>query len=421
MQKKRCSIALWTGVALLAGTAAGFLLWLTAGAETAAQMAGTYLKPLGDLFIRLLKLVVVPVVLLSLIHGLISMEDIRKLGSIGWKTLAFFLGTTAVACVIGLAVATAFRPWFPVLAPAGSGSYEAPQAAGLSGVLSGIVPENLWAALSGGNMLQVIFLALLLGAGILAAGREGEAAAGLAASCQAVALQVMQMIIRLSPVGVFCLMAWVVAAQGPAVLTSLAVVLGAAYAAFLLHGAVVYSLTVKLFARMSPRRFFRGIFPACVFAFSSASSVAALPISRQCCDRLDCDGGVSSFVLPLGATIHMDGTVIYQSVAAVFLARCMGMELGIRDMALIVVTATLASIGTAGVAGSGMVMLAMVLETVGVDPTYIGLIYGVDRIFDMGRTTLNVAGDTACAVCVSRWEGRPKRRGGAEDAGEHPA
>ena len=156
---------------------------------------------------------------------------------------------------------------------------------------------------------------------------------------------------------------------------------------------------------MSPLYFFKKIFPAAAFAFTSTSSVATLPITKECCDEMDVEGDISSFVLPLGATINMDGTAIYQCVAAIFLAKCVGIDLTLGQMVMIVITATLASIGTAGTSGAGMIMLAMVLEAVGVPTTFIGIIYGIDRLFDMGRTTLNIIGDASCAVCVNAWEG----------------
>jgi len=158
-------------------------------------------------------------------------------------------------------------------------------------------------------------------------------------------------------------------------------------------------------------QFFKGVLPAALFGFTSASSAATLPISRRCCDSMGVDKEISSFVLPLGATINMDGTAIYQCVAAVFLAKCVGMDLSLTQMVLIVTTATLASIGTAGVSGAGMIMLTMVLEAIGIDPTYIGMIYGIDRLFDMGRTAMNVVGDTSCAICLSGLERKKRKLG----------
>ena len=214
----------------------------------------------------------------------------------------------------------------------------------------------------------------------------------------------MNFIISLSPIGVFTMMAWVVATQGAAILGSLAWVLLCAYLGYIVHAVLVYSLSAQVFAGMSPAKFFKSAFPAMMFAFSSTSSAATLPVSKECADELGADGDISSFVLPLGSTINMDGTAIYQCVATIFLATCAGVSLSLGQMVTIVVTATLASIGTAGVSGAGMIMLAMVLETLGIPVSYIGLIVAVDRLFDMGRTCLNVTGDIACSVCVSKWE-----------------
>ena len=218
----------------------------------------------------------------------------------------------------------------------------------------------------------------------------------------------MSFILAVSPYGVFALMVWVVAAHGPKILSSLGLVLLAAYIGYILHVVLVYTASVKIFAKMSPMAFFKKIFPAAAFAFTSTSSVATLPITKECCDEMEVESDISSFVLPLGATINMDGTAIYQCVAAIFLAKCVGIDLTVGQMVMIVVTATLASIGTAGTSGAGMIMLAMVLEAVGVPTTFIGIIYGIDRLFDMGRTTLNIIGDASCAVCVNQWEGSAK-------------
>ena len=214
-------------------------------------------------------------------------------------------------------------------------------------------------------------------------------------------MKVMEMILYLSPVGVFCLLCPVIAANGPKVIGSLAMVLLTAYIGFLLHAVCIYSMTVRTLGGVSPARFFKGMMPAILFAFSSASSVGTLPINMECTEKLGASREVTSFVLPLGATINMDGTAIYQGVCAVFIASCYGIHLSLTQMASIVVTATLASIGTAGVPGAGMVMLAMVLASVGLPIDGVALVAGVDRIFDMGRTTLNITGDASCAIIVS--------------------
>jgi Na+/H+-dicarboxylate symporter len=214
-------------------------------------------------------------------------------------------------------------------------------------------------------------------------------------------MKVMEMILQLSPIGVFCLLCPVIAENGPKVIGSLAMVLLTAYIGYLVHAVCVYSMTVKFMGGVNPLTFFKGMMPAIMFAFSSASSVGTLPLNLECTEELGASREVASFVLPLGATINMDGTAIYQGVCAVFIASCYGINLSLSQMVTIVLTATLASVGTAGVPGAGMVMLAMVLASVGLPIDGIALVAGVDRIFDMGRTTLNITGDASCAIIVS--------------------
>ena len=214
----------------------------------------------------------------------------------------------------------------------------------------------------------------------------------------------MELILKLSPIGVFCLLCPVIAENGAAIIGSLAMVLLTAYICYALHAIIVYSTTVRTMGGMSPLKFFKGMLPAMMFAFSSASSVGTLPLNMECSEKLGADRQVSSFVLPLGATINMDGTAIYQGVCAIFIASCYGISLTFSQMLTIVLTATLASIGTAGVPGAGMVMLAMVLTSVGLPVDGIALVAGVDRLFDMGRTVLNITGDASCAIVVSNLE-----------------
>ncbi len=402
-EKKKLSLGAWIFIGLAAGIVLGAILWAAMGAEAANDLATKYIKPFGDIFVNLLKFIVVPIVLLSIMDGVISLGDIGKVGKIGWKTVVYFLATTAIACVIGLIVANLFKGSFPILEMAEDAAYEA-KSSNVVDTIKGIFPSNLISPLLDSTMLQVIVISLFFGCGIIVAGEKGKIAGDVVSSFNEVTQRVMGFIIKVSPIGVFCLMTWVVTNQGPKILGSLALVLLCAYIGYILHTVLVYSMSVKIFAGMSPMAFFKGIFPAAIFAFTSTSSVATLPVSKECCDKMGVDPDVSSFVLPLGATINMDGTAIYQCVGAIFLAKCVGVDLTLVQMLMIVLTATLASIGTAGVSGAGMIMLAMVLESVGIDPTYIGLIYGIDRLFDMGRTTLNVVGDASCAICVNKWE-----------------
>ena len=390
-------------IGLVAGIIIGAILWAAMGSDAAGSFTAKYVKPFGDIFVNLLKFIVVPLVLLSIMDGVIAMGDIGKVGKIGWKTVAYFLVTTAIACVIGLVVANVFKGAFPVLELAEGAAYEA-KSSNLMDVIVNLFPSNAITPLQNSSMLQIIVIALLFGCGVLVAGEKGRPFGSFISSFNEVTQRVMMFILRVSPYGVFALMVWVVAAQGPKILGSLGLVLLAAYIGYIIHVVFVYSASVKIFARMSPMTFFKKIFPAAAFAFTSTSSVATLPITKECCDEMQVEHEISSFVLPLGATINMDGTAIYQCVAAIFLAKCVGIDLTLTQMILIIVTATLASIGTAGTSGAGMIMLAMVLDAVGVPTTYIGIIYGIDRLFDMGRTTLNIIGDASCAVCVNEWE-----------------
>ena len=408
MKKKKLSLPLQILLALLLGIAVGAVL----GSTGLKSITTDFIKPFGDIFVNLLKFIVVPVVLVSMIDSILSMDDMKKVGAVGWKTVLYFVCTTAIACVIGLALANVFHGagLFPNLSKElGSASYEAAEFGGFMSTLVGIFPSNMWEAFRTANMLQVIVIALFFGGAIMAAGEKGKLCRDLVSSFNEVINRLMEFIIALSPIGVFAYMSWVVANQGPDILGSLALVLGCAYIGYILHAVLVYSFSAKVFAGMSPVRFFKGAAAAMMFAFTTTSSAATLPVSKECAEEMGADRDVAAFVLPLGATINMDGTAIYQCVATVFLAACSGMELTLGQMVLVVVTATLASVGTAGVSGAGMIMLAMVLEAINIPVDYIGLIVAVDRLFDMGRTCLNVTGDIACTLCVSKWESNAAR------------
>ena len=276
------------------------------------------------------------------------------------------------------------------------------------GGVSAVKLESAWGTsavkpLVNADMLPVIVIALFFGAGVLAAGEKGKTVADFIHSLNDVVLKVLMMIIRITPIGVFCLMVNVVAVNGPKIIGSLALILAVAYIAYIVHVVLVYGSSVRFLSGMSPIKFLKGMWPAMITAFTTTSSNATIPINLECCTNLGANPEVSSFVLPLGATINMDGTAIYQAVAAVFIASCYGINLTIGQMAQIVLTATLASIGTAGVSGAGMIMLGMVLVQIGVPVEGIALVAGVDKIFDMGRTTLNITGDATCAIWVSKY------------------
>ncbi|MCI6647017.1 MAG: dicarboxylate/amino acid:cation symporter, partial [Oscillospiraceae bacterium] len=385
-KKKKLGLASWIFIAMILGIVFGIVMY-KAGQ---AAFVSAYIKPFGTIFVNLLKFIVVPVVLISIICGMISMDDVKKVGSVGWKTVVYYMCTTLVAIVIGLVVANLFKGFFPVLETTGL-EYEA-QSSNFMDTIVNIFPSNMWSAFVNANMLQVIVIALLFGAGILVCGEKADHAKQLFESLNEVVMSVMMFIIKLTPIGVFCLMTNTVAVNGPDIVGSLLIVLAVAYLGYLLHLLIVYSVTVKTMGGLSPIEFFKGMVPAMIFAFTSTSSVATLPLTKECSENLGADKDVSSFVLPLGATINMDGTAIYMGVTSLFIATCYGIDLTLAQMATIVITATLASIGTAGVSGAGMIMLAMVLQSVGIPVEGIALIVGVDKLFDMGRTTLNIVG-----------------------------
>lgn len=404
-EKKKLSLAAQIFIGLGLGIVAG-LIFMAIGK---AEWAVSYVKPFGTIFLNLVKFIVVPIVLCSIISGVISMRDIRKVGSIGWKTVVYYLCTTAFAVVIGLVFSNIFKGTYQILETTDL-EYEVATSVSFMDTLIDIFPSNIIQPMANASMLQVIVIALFFGFGIILAGEKGDPLAAVIDSLTEVSMVIMELILKLSPIGVFCLITPVVAENGPKILGSLAMVLLTAYVGYVVHMVVVYSATVKSMAGLSPIAFFKGMAPAMIMAFSSASSVGTLPINLECAEKLGAKKDVASFVLPLGATINMDGTAIYQGVCAVFIATCYGIDLTLAQMVTIVLTATLASIGTAGVPGAGMVMLAMVLQSVGLPVEGIALVAGVDRIFDMGRTTVNITGDSACAIIVSKLEERKETK-----------
>ena len=402
MAKKKLgdmSLAIQIFIALVLAIIVGLIL-----GEKGASFASSYIKPFGTIFLNLIKFIVCPIVLFSIMSGIVSMRDVKKVGSIGLKTVVFYLCTTAIAIIIGLGVASLAKGLFPMIATTDL-TYSANASTSFMDTIVGIFPSNFVAPLLNANMLQIIVMAILVGFAIVVIGekRDIKVVEGFL-DLNEIFLKCMEMILKLSPIGVFCLLCPVIAQNGSQIIGSLAMVLLVAYICYILHAVLVYSVSVFTMGGISPIKFFKGMMPAIMFAFSSASSVGTLPINMKCVDELGADKEISSFVLPLGATINMDGTAIYQGVCAVFIAACYGINLTLPQMLTIVLTATLASIGTAGVPGAGMVMLAMVLTSVGLPVDGIALVAGVDRIFDMGRTTVNITGDAACAIVVSNIE-----------------
>ena len=403
-EKKKMSLAMQIFIALVLAIAAGLLL------QKHAQFAETYIKPFGTIFLNLLKFIVVPIVLFSIMCGIISMRDIKKVGAIGLKTVVYYMCTTAFAITIGLIGGNLFKKMFPVIATTDL-SYQVGEKTSLMDTIVNIFPSNFISPMAEANMLQVIVMALLIGFAIILVGEEKNTRIITACNdLNDVFMKCMEMILKLSPIGVFCLLCPVVAANGATIIGSLAMVLLAAYVCYIVHAVVVYSFAVKTIGGISPLTFFKEMLPAIMFAFSSSSSVGTLPINMECTEKLGTSREIASFILPLGATINMDGTAIYQGVCAIFIASCYGIHLTLPQMLTIIFTTTLASIGTAGVPGAGMVMLAMVLTSVGLPVDGIALVAGVDRIFDMGRTTVNITGDASCCVIVSNLEKKREAR-----------
>ena len=397
---KKINLPGWIFIGLIAGILAGIAFLGNPDFTT------NYLKPIGTIYINLLKFLVVPVVLTSIISGVVSMGDIKRVGSIGWKTIVYYLFTTAIAVIIGLIFAQLAKGMnlFPMLETSGL-EYEA-KSSNVMDVIVGIFPSNMWASFSSANMLQVIVIALFFGVGILMAGEKANPFATWMDSAYEVVMKVMTMIINITPIGVFCLMCNVVAVNGPQIVGTLFAVIAVAYIAYIVHYVLCYGASAQFLSKVGFGKFVKGIWPAMTVAFTTTSSNATLPVTIECSNKMGADPEISAFVLPLGATINMDGTAIYQGVAAVFIACCYGIDLTIGQMGMIVLTATLASIGTAGVSGAGMIMLAMVLETVGLPVEGIAIIAGVDKLFDMGRTTLNITGDATCALYMTRLDAK---------------
>lgn len=387
----------------------GLALGVLVGLIVPVNVAETYIKPLGTLFMRLIKMVIVPLVFASLVVGASSVGDVRKLGRMGGKTMAYYLITTAIAITIGITLANVIQPGAGLNLPVDA-TYEGKEAPDIATVLLEIIPDNPLMSLVNGNMLQIIVFALFIGIAITLVGKRAEPVRIFFDGFAEVMYKITGIVMETAPYGVFGLIAPVVAAHGLDVLAPLAMIIFVVYLGSILHAGIVYSAAVKLFAKMNPLTFFKGIIPAQLIAFSTCSSAGALPANIKCVeDNLGVSKDVSSFVLPLGSTVNMDGAAIYQGAAALFVAQVYGLDLSLAQQLTIVLTGTLASIGAAGVPGAGVIMLTMVLASVGLPLDGVALVAGVDRILDMARTTVNVTGDASAAVIVAASEGELDR------------
>lgn len=366
------------------------------------------IQPLGDLFLRLIKFIIVPLILSSLIIGVASTGDPKELGRIGSKTIVYYLLTTGVAIIVGLAFAYLVSPGKNLDLEVSATEVQVNETEGFIQTLLNIVPENPFTAFTDGNILQIIFFAIFIGLAITLVGKKADPVYNFFDGLAEVMYKITGIIMQFAPIGILGLVAPIVGEYGASVLLPLLKVVIAVALACVVHAILVYALAVKTFANMSPIKFFKGIAPAAMVAFSTASSAGTLPMTlKNTQENLGVSKKISSFVLPLGATINMDGTAIYQGVAVVFIAQFYGLELGLIELGTVVLTTVLASIGTAGVPGAGMIMLAMVLSSIGLPLEGIALIAGIDRILDMFRTTVNIVGDASAAVVV---EGTERKR-----------
>jgi proton glutamate symport protein len=413
---------------IIIGLILGLLFGILAASQGWGGFTNDWIAPFGKIFINLLKLIAVPLVLSSLITGVASLSDLKKLSRIGGKTITIYLATTAIAVTIGLIAVNILEPGETVpedmkiklqntYQSAASGKLEAAQEVKERSVLQPVVdmvPSNFFSSASNNrNMLQVVFIAIIVGIALIQIPKEkSRPVLEFMEGINDLVIKLVDNIMLLAPIGVFALIADTITSVAGnninnviELLSALGFYMLAVIMGLLIHMLITYSVVLKLFSKMPLKKFYQGIAPAQLLGFSTSSSGATLPVTMECCeDELGVSEEVSSFVLPLGATINMDGTALYQAVAAVFIAQTLGMDLSVGAQLTIVLTAVLASIGTAAVPGAGIIMLVIILEAIGVPSAGIALILGVDRILDMMRTVTNVTGDASVAVAVASSE-----------------
>ena len=410
---------------IIIGLALGLIYGIIATNLGWGSFTSDWIAPFGTIFINLLKLIAMPLVLSSLITGVASLSDIKKLSRIGGKTIGIYIGTTALAVTLGLISVNLIKPGDKVPdnmkeklqltyqkdASKKANTVQEVKDRGPLQPLVDMVPSNfLNSASSNRNMLQVVFMAIFIGIGLIQIPKEkGKPVQRFFESLTDVVIKLVDIIMLMAPIGVFALIAQTinkVAGNNPSEILELLGALGyymfAVIVGLIAHAAITYTGIMRLMTKMPLETFYKGIAPAQLLAFSTSSSGATLPVTMERCEEeLGVSEEVSSFVLPLGATINMDGTALYQAVAAVFIAQTLNMSLDLSAQLTIVLTTVLASIGTAAVPGAGIVMLVIILESVGVPSAGIALILGVDRILDMLRTTVNVTGDATVAVIIA--------------------
>lgn len=389
------------------------LIWKIAIGFAAGIIAGivfgekiSFIAPIGTIFVTLLKMLIVPLVFSSLVVGTASIGDPRSLGRVGVKTIGLYLGTTAIAIAIGLVLGNVIQPGVGMGLGADLSAFKVPTPPKIGEVIIGLFPANPIASMTQGNMLQIIVFALFLGISAVFAGEKGKPLISIMDSLAEAMYKMTGLVMKLAPYGVFALIATTVAKYGLSVLAPFGKVIFGVYLGCILHALIVYSGLLVSVVHMSPWFFFNGVKEATLTAFVTRSSSATLPITmRVTQDNIGVSEKISSFVLPLGATINMDGTALYQGVCALFVAQAFGIELSIGAQMGILLTATLASIGTAGVPGAGLIMLTLVLTQAGLPVEGVALIAGIDAVLDMARTAINVTGDAVVSTVVAKSEG----------------
>jgi len=406
-------------IGMLSGIAVGFIFQaILAGEDDYLIPLGLFSLPIksffvdglfhigGQIFIASLKMLVVPLVFVSLVCGTCSLSDPKKLGRLGGKSIGLYLITTAIAITVAITLALLVNPGEGINLPSDA-AYSAKEAPTLAQVIIGMFPTNPIDAMASGNMLQVIVFALLFGIAMALSGSAGKRVAAVFEDLNTVILKLVTLLMNVAPYGVFCLMAKLFTTIELNLIVSLAKYFGVVMAALAIHAFVNYTILLKLLTGLNPIIFLKKMKHACLFGFSTSSSSATMPITLETATKkLGAKNSVASFTIPLGATINMDGTAIMQGVATVFIAQVFSVDLTISDYLMVILTATLASVGTAGVPGVGLIMLAMVLNQVGLPVEGIAIIIGVDRLLDMTRTAVNVTGDCMVTCVVAKSEGQ---------------
>ena len=392
-------------IGLILGLIVGVVmnLWVPAGYVRDTILVNGVFHVVGTGFIRLMKMLVVPLVFCSLVCGSAAIGDTRSLGKVGGKTIAFYLVTTAVAVTVAILVASVIRPGIGLDMDAivlGDGVTETKTT--IADTLLNIIPDNPVGALASGNMLQIIFFALFVGVLSAKMGERAETVSNFFAQFNDLMMEMTMAVMQLAPIGVFCMIAKTFSGLGFSAFVPLLKYMGSVTLALCVQCFVVYMLLLVLFTRLNPFKFLKKFFPVMGFAFSTATSNATIPMNIETLDeKMGVSRKISSFTIPLGATVNMDGTSIMQGVAVVFAAQAYGIELGLGGYLTVIATATLASIGTAGIPSVGLVTLSMVFTAVGIPVEAIMLIMGVDRILDMLRTAVNITGDAVCTTVVA--------------------